>query len=605
MNILLIGNPNVGKSAIFAHLTGVNVTASNYPGTTVNFLKGNMRFQGKAYEIIDVPGTYRLDPDSEAEKVAVKMIQNCDMLINVVDATNLERNLNLTLQLMEFGKPMVVALNMWDDCKHKGILIDIKKLKDLLGIPIIATNGLTGEGLAKLQEACLSAQPVVKPGYTNEKRWEAIGKIVMQVQDLSNRQHTLIERLQDLMIHPVFGLPIAGVILYFTFKLVIFSGEFLIDIILKLFNVVYLPFILWLSQRLGGEGILHALFIGDIAGNTVDFEAAMGVLTTGVYVVFGVVLPYILVFYIIFGFLEDLGYLPRVSIVFDRLLHHIGLHGYSLIPMLLACGCNVPGVLAIRNLDTRRERFITAVVSCVSIPCMAQTALIVRSVGSRGGLYLAVTFMSLFTVWVILGMILKRTVRGTTPTLLMEVPPYRFPGLANQCKKIRMRIVCFLKEAIPFVFGGIFVVNTLQITGIINFIGNLFAPIIRGVFGLPTKTVSAIIIGLLRKDVAVALLEPMGLSNSQIVTAVLVLVLFFPCIATFVVLLKELGIKDTLKAVLIMFTVTLITGGTLNLLLDRVFSAGIMIIFELLLIGGATCLTIKIPRKTKKINFNL
>lgn len=591
MRILLIGNPNVGKSAIFAHLTGVSVTASNYPGTTVNLLKGNMRFQDEVYEITDVPGTYRLDPDSEAEKVAVDMITNCDMLINVVDATNLERNLNLTLQLMEFGKPLVIALNMWDDCKHKGINIDIAKLKKLLGTPVIPTNGLTGEGLIDLQEACIKAQPVEKPQYTIEKRWESIGKIVMQVQDLSNRKHTVIERIQDLMIHPVFGFPIAGVILYFTFRLVIFSGEFLIDVILKLFNALYLPLILRLSQWLGGEGILHALFIGEISGNTVDFEAAMGVLTTGVYVVFGVVLPYILVFYIIFGFLEDLGYLPRVSIVFDRLLHHIGLHGYSLIPMLLACGCNVPGVLAIRNLDTRRERFITAVVSCVSIPCMAQTALIVRAVGSRGGLYLAVTFMSLFTVWILLGMTLKRTVTGNTPTLLMEIPPYRLPGFSNQFKKIRMRMICFLKEAIPFVLGGILLVNTLQITGVIRFIGNLFAPIIRGVFGLPTETVSAIIIGLLRKDVAVAMLEPMALNNSQIVIAVLVLVLFFPCIATFVVLLKELGIRDTSKAVLIMFTVTLLTGGVLNLLLDRVLSPGFMIIFELMLILLMTFLT--------------
>jgi ferrous iron transport protein B len=134
MSILLIGNPNVGKSAIFSHLTGVSVTTSNYPGTTVEFSKGYMTYKEEKYEIIDVPGTYQLDPKAESEKVAVDMIKSGDILVNVVDATNLERNLNLTLQLMEFGKPMVLVLNMWDDAKHKGIEIDVNKLESILEI---------------------------------------------------------------------------------------------------------------------------------------------------------------------------------------------------------------------------------------------------------------------------------------------------------------------------------------------------------------------------------------------------------------------------------------------------------------------------------------
>jgi len=234
--------------------------------------------------------------------------------------------------------------------------------------------------------------------------------------------------------------------------------------------------------------------------------------------------------------------------------------------MFLACGCNVPGVLAIRNLETRRERFITAIITCTTIPCMAQTSLIVRAVGERGGIYVALTFMTLLTVWAILGILLNQTVKGDTPTLLLEVPPYRVPNMKIQLKKLWMRIKCFLKEAIPYVLGGILLINLLYISGVIGWIGNLFSPLVKGIFGLPEETVAALIIGMARKDAAIALLEPLRLSDMQMVTAVVVLTLYFPCVATFTVLFKELGSKDTAKAVAIMLIVTLISGGALNFL---------------------------------------
>lgn len=605
MKILLMGNPNVGKSAIFSHLTGIKVTTSNYPGTTVQYSKGYMTYRNEKHEVIDVPGTYRLDPKAESEKVAVDMIKSGDVIVNVTDATNLERNLNLTLQLMEFGKPMVLVLNMWDDTRHKGIRIDNKKLEQLLNIPVIPTNGLTGEGLKELQTACVNKKPVDKKTLTPDQRWKEIGEIVSEVQNLSHRHHTFIERLQDLMVHPVMGPVFAVSTLYLSFRFIIAVGEFLTEYTLKLFNIMYLPVVLWLSDVFGKESILHSILIGNIDGKTVDFEGAMGVLTSGVFVAFGIVLPYIILFYMVFGFLEDLGYLPRVAVVIDRLIHRIGLHGYSVIPMLLACGCNVPGILAIRNLETRRERFITAIVTCVTIPCMAQTALIIRAVGQRGGIYLALTFSTLVTVWAILGMFLKRFVKGKTPTLLVEVPPYRMPSFKIQIKKLKMRIVCFLKEAIPYVFGGILFINLLHVTGVISFIGKLFSPLVKGVFGLPEETVSALIIGTVRKDAAVALLEPLKLGNSQMVTAVLVLTLYFPCIATFTVLLKELGIKDTFKAVAIMFSVTLFTGGILNLLLERVYTPTVFIAVEILLIVICSLIIPKFAIKNRKIRDNI
>lgn len=579
MKILLIGNPNVGKSAIFSHLTGVSVTTSNYPGTTVQYAKGYLSYNKQKYEVFDVPGTYQLNPEAESEKVAVDMIKEGDILVNVVDSTNLERNLNLTLQLMEYGKPMILVLNMWDDAKHKGIEIDVDKLEKLLSIPVITTNGLTGEGLNTLPEKFTNSEQVQKVKFSATQRWEKIGNIVIQVQNLSHRHHTFIEKLQDISIHPYFGPPTALALLYFAFKLIITVGEFLVEYTTRLFNIIYTPFILWLSNIFGGQGIMHSLLIGDLNGSQINYESAMGVLTTGVFVALGIVLPYIILFYLVFGFLEDLGYLPRVAIILDRLLHKVGLHGYSVIPMFLACGCNVPGILAIRNLETRRERFITAVITSITIPCMAQTSLIVKAVGKRGGVYVALTFMTLLSVWTILGMFLKEAVKGNSPTLLLEVPPYRAPNIKLQLKKLLMRTKCFLKEAIPYVLGGILIINFLHVFGVIAWIGKLFSPMIKGAFGLPEDTVAALIIGIVRKDAAVALLEPIGLNSMQMVTAVVVLTLYFPCVATFTVLFKELGTIDTIKAVILMFIVTFAAGGGLNLL-KNVYRPGVIILIE-------------------------
>jgi len=583
MKILLIGNPNVGKSAIFTHLTGVSVTVSNYPGTTVEYTRGYMTFRNEKHEVIDVPGIYQLNPEAQAEKVAVDMIESGDILVNLIDSTNIERNLNLTLQLMQFGKPMILLLNMWDDAKRKGIEIDAGKLERILGVPVMTTNGLTGEGLSLFPNRCLSAPKVKWEKQTADQRWKMIGSIAEEVQNLSHRHHTLTERLQDISIHPVFGPPSALLTLYAAFKLIISAGEFLTEYTTRVFDLLYTPFIFRLSSYLGGEGLIHSLLIGEINGNFLDYESALGVLTTGMFVALGIVLPYVFLFYLVFGFLEDFGYLPRVAIILDRFLHRIGLHGYSVIPMFLACGCNVPGVMAIRNLETRRERFITAVITCTTIPCMAQTALLIKAVGERGGIYIALTFATLLTVWAVLGMLLKETVQGKTPTLLLEMPPYRVPNIKLQVKKLRMRVRCFLCEAIPYVLGGILLINLLHVSGVIALIGNLFTPLIQGVFGLPNETVAALIIGTVRKDAAIALLDPIGLSNMQMVISAVILTIYFPCVATFTVLFKELGLKDTAKAVAIMFTATLVAGGGLHIL-SGMFSPGIIIAVELLFI---------------------
>ncbi|TSA28379.1 ferrous iron transporter B [bacterium] len=570
--ILLIGNPNVGKSVIFSRLTGVNVIASNYPGTTVGFTKGFLRHDGMRIEIIDVPGTYTLDPTSRAEEVAVQMLDDIKddeqaIVLNVVDATNLERNLNLTLQLIQRNIPIIVVLNFWDECKHTGVAINVEKLEQELGVPVFTTCGITGEGIKHLVES-LEQVKVGTLQFDAENIWNEIGLIIEKTQKLSHRHHTFFERIGDASIHPFAGIPIAIIILAASFYIIRFIGESIIGYIAEpLFDKLWTPVLMKLSGLLGGSGFIHDILLGKLVDGSIDYVESLGLLSTGLFVPLGMVLPYIIAFYLVLSFFEDSGYLPRLGILIDKFMHKLGIHGLAIIPMLLGVGCNVPGALATRILETRRERFIAATLMAIAIPCMAQIAMIFGLVGEYGVGAISIVFGTLFIVWIVLGLILNTFMKGESPEIFVEIPPYRFPYIPGLLKKVWMRIHWFIKEAVPFVMLGVLVVNILYFSGIIQFIGNLAAPVVKGIFGLPKEAVGALVIGFLRKDVAVGMLIPLGLSKSQMIVSSVVLTMYFPCIATFAVLLKELGIVDMLKSAGIMILSTIIVGGILNLIL--------------------------------------
>ena len=573
--ILLMGNPNVGKSVIFSRLTGVHVIASNYPGTTVEFTKGYTRIEEKKVEVIDVPGTYTLEPTSKAEEVAVKMLDdalkenddNNTIVINIVDATNLERNLSLTLQLIKKGIPLVICLNFWDETKHTGVHIDVEKLERILGIPVVPTCGITGEGIKGLVSR-LKEPKVSTYQYKDGGRWSAIGKIISEVQKLTHRHHTVFERIGDASIHSITGIPIAIIVLFLSFKIVRFIGESLIGYIFEpLFENLWAPLMMKLSALLGSSGFIHNVLIGKLIEGGIDFVESMGLLTTGLFVPFAMVLPYIVAFYFVLGFLEDSGYLPRLGVLLDNLMHKLGIHGLAIIPMLLGIGCNVPGALATRVLETKRERFIAATLMAIAIPCMAQIAMVFGLVGKYGAHGLALVFGTLFIVWIVLGLLLNKILKGESPEIFVEIPPYRFPYFPGLLKKLWMRVLWFIKGAVPFVLLGVLIVNILYALHIIEFIGKLAAPVVTGILGLPREAIGALVVGFLRKDVAVGMLVPLGLTMHQMVIASVVLTMYFPCIATFAMLVKELGVKDMIKSTIIMLISTLIVGGVLNLIL--------------------------------------
>ncbi len=567
--ILLMGNPNVGKSVVFSRLTGTDVIVSNYPGTTVEFTNGRMKLDSTRAEVIDVPGTYSLDPTTPAEQVATDMLAAGDVVVNIVDATNLERNLNLTLQLLSSGKPMVVALNMWDAAEHKGIRIDVAKLEELLGVPVVSTVAPSGRGINELVGRLEQAAAGTR-SYEPDERWSQIGEIVEQVQVVEHRHHTVLESLADISLKPWTGIPLAVVFGFLAFALIRLIGEGLIGYLFEpLFENLWRPLMASLSALLGPGTFWHELLIGSLVDGQIDFVESLGMLTTGLFVPIGMVLPYIFAFYLVLGLIEDVGYLPRLGVLVDTIMHRMGLHGLTVIPMMLGLGCNVPGALSTRILETRRERFIAATLMAICVPCMAQIAMVVGLMGQSDNFTMGLfaVFGTLAVLWVALALIFRRVLPGEAPEIFVEIPPYRIPYAKAVAQKVWLRTRQFISEAVPYVLLGVFIVNILCLLNVIQFLGNVVSPVVTRLWGLPEEAIAALLIGFLRKDVAIGMLAPLGLSLKQLIIACTVLTIYFPCAATFAVLVREFGLRRMAKAALLMTTVALTVGGLLNLVL--------------------------------------
>ncbi len=602
-DILLVGQPNVGKSVLFSRLTGVRTITSNYAGTTVGYTLGRMRFANDVYNVVDAPGTYSLEPLDDAARVAIDLIDHSKRIINVVDATHLERHLPLTFELLAQAKPMVVALNMSDEARHKGIEIKVSRLAQSLGVPVIPTVARTGEGVKRLILSVLALDldkkmqeknPVRHPhiphhpqgsGARGHKHiseqtvWARVGKITDEVQVLHHHHHTFGQWLEDVTVHPLWGGLFAVLVLVLSFSLIRLIGEFLISggvgIVGKpwfsvpfgmepLFNVAWKPLMTKLSVALGQHGFIHNLLIGNLINGQIDMKQSFGLLTTGLFVPLGMVLPYITSFYLILSILEDTGYLPRLAVFLDSFMHRLGLHGYAIIPTLLGLGCSVPGILATRILETRTQRFITATLISVAVPCAALQAVLIGLLGSRGLWPLLLVYGILFAVWIILGLIMKLVTRGFQPELLIEIPPYRLPSLRSLASKLWMRVWGFLKEALPVVFIALVAVNLLYQINVFDYIANATAPVVNFLWGLPKEAIVPLLMGILRKEMGAGMFVPLALTTKQLVVGSVVLSMFFPCIATLVVLFKELGWKDGLKSTCIMLVTVIGVGAAVN-----------------------------------------
>lgn len=562
LKVLLMGNPNVGKSVIFSKLTGMNVIASNYTGTTVSFTKGEININGRKATLIDVPGVYSLKSTSKAEEVAVSILENenADAIICVIDATNLERNLYLALELKEKNIPMVFAVNLSDVAANQGIEIDIEALEEELTAPVIPTIAIRNKGLReilnKVSEAIYSNKKTdeEREKLTEDELWKRSEDIAKKVQKIRESDPTFLEKMGDLMLKPFPGIPIAFLVIALMLGVVVGGGKALRGgILLPIINNLYAPFVKSLVSKFVSEGILYNILVGEF-----------GVLIKGIEWPFALVLPYVFLFYVALSFLEDSGYLPRLGVLVDGILKRIGLNGGNIIPIIMGYGCAVPAILGSRAATTKKERIIIASIVSLSVPCVAQTGAFISLLGEQSVLALIAVYLISFFAMFVSGVIAKKLIPGKSDPILLEIPNLLMPDIKALLKKISIRTKHFMIEAeIPMVIAIVFAALVVE-TGVLNAAAGFIEPFVGGWLGLPKEATLGLILGVLRREFAVLPLLELNLSTIQLLVASVVALFYLPCLSVFAVLIKEFGVKTALIISSFTFVTALVVGGLIN-----------------------------------------
>lgn len=568
--LLLTGNPNVGKSVVFSRLTGLEVISSNYPGTTVSYTRGSAALGGEHFSVIDVPGAYSLCPSNKAEEAARDMILESgkELLVHVLDSTNLERNLFFALELMGLGTPMIILLNKSDIAKRRGIGIDAAKLEAALKIKVIPFVATTGEGLTALNAGVRLFRAGGLPRHdapppSADEKWRFIGKLAAQCQTIAHKHPSLLEKLEDFTSRPSTGIPFALAAMIAVFLAVRTVGEALITHVLDpLFSGAYIPLLEKASELFHLSGLVKTLLVGASMKPMEDF----GLLTTGLYIPLVSVMPYLVAFYLVLGFMEDIGYLPRLSVLLDSVMHKLGLHGYGAIPLMLGLGCKIPAILAVRVLESRRERVIATALTLAAAPCMPQSAMILSVLAPYPIKYTAAVFLALAATGAAAGLALNRVLKGEAPELFIEIPPYQLPSFPILWSKTWLRLKDFLVEAVPMILAGVLIINILNMTGVLAALTGIFKYPVTHFLGLPADTVSVMTLGFLRKDISIAMLLPFGLLPGQLVAASVFLALYLPCLGAFMVTIRELGLKDALGVFALNFCAAVLLTAAINLL---------------------------------------
>ncbi|HRU32556.1 MAG TPA: ferrous iron transport protein B [bacterium] len=628
ITIALAGNPNAGKSVVFNQLTGGNQIIGNWPGKTVERTEGWIRYRDRRIRIVDLPGIYSLSTYTEEELIAREFIISGipDVIINVIDASLLERSLFLTLQLLEMEKPLVLAVNQLDVAESKGLKTDIDALSKLLSIPAVGVIATRGTGLNKLLTVAIESadkqDSVAPPLYGGEieqsieelekildnaypeypVRWLAI-KIIENDEDikrlhlpeevleradvirrrleethgepieviLSSERYalasriartsqryevgrkTLLQRLDSVLLHPVFGYISMGFFLFVAFIVLFKIGSI-------------------------GSSLLEGLFsrlapmVNSLALPETVKELLWDGLLSGIISGITIALPYILPFYIFLSFLENSGYLARIAFLTDNIMHKLGLHGKGAIPIIMGYGCNVPAILGTRILESRRERVIASLLATL-IPCSARTVVILGLVGAFMGLKWAFVIYLLDLVIVYMaGFLMNRYYPGETPGLIMEVPDIRIPPLKPSLRQSWFRIKEFLYIALPYIMLGSVILELIKIFGWFDTINRILSPVIVNWLGLPPITGVVLIFGLLRKELTLILLSTFSgttnfstiLNPRQMFVFSFFVTLYVPCLATVAALKKELGNITSTLIVIGEILISLILAGLLN-----------------------------------------
>ena len=565
LKFLLMGNPNVGKSVVFSKLTGVQVLAANYTGTTVGYTKGKVGNFNRDAVLIDVPGTYSLEATSEAEEVAIRFVEEgADAILCVLDATNLERNLNFAFQLKKYNLPMMFILNLIDVAENQGIHIDVEALAKELNAPVIPTVAVRNIGIREVLEVMKSVEkrdedrevvPEDTPWDDEEFRWAEIGRIIGRTQKIDDREPSFIEKLGYRTMEPWPGIPIALLILALSLGLVIGGGKAIRGaLLLPVLDNFYVPFMTGLVGNYIAEGsTLFNVLVGDY-----------GVLIKAIEWPFFLILPYVSLFYIVLSILEDSGYLPRIGVLLDGILRKIGVQGGSIVPFIMGYGCAIPAILGSKAATTHKERVIISSLVSLAVPCTAQTAAFFVLLGDRS-IFLPIALYGISLVAIVIGgMVLNRLIPGKVDPMLLEIPNLLKPDWKTILKKIRIRVKQFMVEAeIPMVFGILFAAIVAE-TGFIFVITDFLSPLITGWLGLPQEAGLALMLGVVRRELAVLPLIEMDLTTLQVFVGAVVALFYLPCLSVLAILIKEFKLKTGLAIAGSTIVAAFLIGGVIN-----------------------------------------
>ncbi len=651
INVALAGQPNVGKSVIFNNLVGGSQIVGNWPGKTVEKAEGKLIYGDYEINVIDLPGIYSLSTYSEEEIIAREYIVSAkpDIVVNVVDASVLERNLYLTLQLFELNAPLIIALNLMDVAQSKGLRIDVEKLSRILGVPVIPMIAVTGSGIDKLVktivdvfEGRIRLSPFkVRYGREVEEKVSIIAKIVerylpnlcskypsrwisikllerddhvlrmvseldegkvvlLLVQEfieelekihgesitsiisserygiinrdiLANVQFiekeairlSLSDRLNYWTTHPIIGYLILVLVFFGIFYFIFIGGSFLESLLDYIFDEVFMPQI---SSLLSYH--LPEPLYGIIVGGLIN----------GFIAVLTISLPYILPFYFILSILEDTGYMPRAAYLMDAFMHRIGLHGKAFLPLMLGYGCNVPACLGCRIMESDREKFLLSFL-VVLIPCSARTVVILGIVGRYIGLIygLLLYVVNIFVV-ILIGLLLNKVLPGCPVGLIMEMPDYRKPFVKAILIKTWRRVESFLYEASPLIVVGSVILSLIYQLNLVEPISYIMSPLISGLLGLPIIAGFPLIFGILRKELALIMLEElfgssdlrMFMTFKQMLVFTITVMFFIPCVATIAACVREEGWKRATLISLFTVILSIFLGWLTNLSLTLI-----------------------------------
>ncbi|MCL2376544.1 MAG: ferrous iron transporter B [Defluviitaleaceae bacterium] len=559
--ILLMGNPNVGKSIFFTELTGIHAVSGNYAGTTVSFMEGPVVIGGKEYTLIDVPGTYSLKPTSEAEAVAARFMESGAVaVICVLDASNLERNLRLAMELTLYEIPIVYTLNMMDVAERHGVVIDMTQLRRDLVAPVIETVAVKGKGLDELlRQLEVVLKAAESSGYSCGKcegcPWAA-------ARDICNRACTrnasaspsFMDKLGDAMMKPMPGIPIALLVMALAIGVIVGGGELLIHFLLEpLVDYIIVPFFYNIFASLLPEGILLNILVGEFGIFVISFEWILAL-----------IFPFVLMFYVAFTFLEDTGFLPRMSVLFDNIMRKLGTQGGSLIHVLMGYGCAVPAIIGTRAATSRKERIIISAAIAFAIPCISQSgALIALLAGYAWWMLPAMIAFSLL-LFVVVTLVVGKIIKGKVDPLLIEVPNLLIPSPKSYGRKLLTRMKHFLKDAqIPMMIA-ILIAAILAESGLLGIIANAAQPIVSGWLGLPAEAVTALILGIVRREMSVAPLLALDLNALQAFVGGAVSLMYLPCLSVFAILTKEFKVRIAVTIGLSTVVLAIFVGGLIN-----------------------------------------